>query len=166
MTKFFKDKKSGDFAENLFIALLKKYNCKIKLNKSEKREELAGWDIQSKIDGKIVFFEIKYDLMSQKTGNLAIEYFNPKKNKPSGINVTTSNIWVYVLPDKSIWFASVKDIKDFIKKIKPFRIINIGGDKNASLYLYKKNKILNKLFTRIDILTHQDFLDIINKYEL
>lgn len=89
--------------------------------------------------------EVKFDKMSDKTGNLAIEFFNPKLNRDSGLSATTADVWFYVFPDGTIWWAYTKELKEFIENNKPAKTFKGGGDKNADLYLYRKS-FIKKVF--------------------
>lgn len=146
---FKKDKEVGNKAENIVFELLKSFGLSPVYNESKNRDELKGWDIEA--DGKK--YEVKYDVMAKKTGNLAIEYFNPKTGKPSGIMSTCSDFWIYVVDCGEkylIYVVSVNKLKNFIDNTKPHRIVEVGGDKNASLMLYKKECILDVVFEVFD----------------
>lgn len=58
------------------------------------------WDIEIPELGKTV--EVKYDPMSQKTGNIVIEYYH---NKPSAFSVSIADYWVIVTGNEEIWFS-------------------------------------------------------------
>lgn len=88
--------------------------------------------------------EIKNDLYAAKSGNVAIEYFNPKTNQPSGIDITTSDIWCHIIDDK-IYVVKTSILKEFIKTEKPKRIVEKAGDGNANLKLYKIEHIMTIL---------------------
>ena len=97
---------------------------------------------------KEVSFEVKTDLFSKDTGNLAIEI--RYKGKPSGISKTDSEWFVYWyrdLPFNNLWMIKVDDLKSLIKKFK-FDVIN-GGDNNQSqLVIIPRKKY--KRFFRVD----------------
>tara|TARA_R110002153_G_scaffold92322_5_gene224295 strand:+ start:1660 stop:2100 length:441 start_codon:yes stop_codon:yes gene_type:complete len=46
--------------------------------------------------------EVKYDPMSQKTGNIVIEYFH---RKPSAFSVSSADYWVIDTGKKEMWFS-------------------------------------------------------------
>lgn len=58
------------------------------------------WDIEIPELGKTV--EVKYDPMSQKTGNIVIEYYH---NKPSAFSVSIADYWVIVTGNGEYWFS-------------------------------------------------------------
>jgi len=110
--------------------------------------------------------EVKYDVMAQKTDNIAIEFYNIKQKKPSGIDATKANIWAHVLADGSnltLWLASVKGFKAFIKTNKPFRTIECAGDDNASLYLYRTDNVLDVILHRAETLDKDNLHKLIRK---
>ena len=58
------------------------------------------WDIEIPEIGKTV--EVKYDPMSQQTGNIVIEYFH---RKPSAFSVSIADYWVIVTGNGEYWFS-------------------------------------------------------------
>ncbi len=102
----------------------------------------GGWDFKAKLNKKIFLAESKFDIRSAETGNIAIEFYNSKICKPSGISATISDVWFYLLPDMTKWFASVKTIKQFMEDVKPLRIVYGGGDDNSDMVLYRKEVVL------------------------
>lgn len=96
--------------------------------------------------------EVKFDRLAESTGNFCLEYFNPKLNKPSGINATSSLLYIYIIPDGSnlpIWATSVKLLKKYIRDNPPLKDLKRVGDGNSSIYLYRLDEIL-KIFVRLD----------------
>lgn len=106
--------------------------------------------------------EVKFDLMASKTKNVAIEYHNPVANKPSGISITKADFWVYCFTPKEVWIIPTTKLKKYIETNPPKRIIDNGGDGNASLYLYGKDALL-KEFVRIDNLDNKSLLEVIKQ---
>lgn len=157
MAKFLKDKETGSKGESLFIELLEGLGFKPERNSSKVNAEAAKWDVKINHTDIDYFFECKYDVMSAKTRNVAIEYFNPKSNKPSGIAATTSDFWVIIFPDKEIYIASVSMLKKFLETTSPKRIVDVGGDKNSSMHLYEKEIILPLVFIKINDMTEAEF---------
>lgn len=124
-------------------------------------------------DGKIVDFwlivgkkkyscEVKFDVYANKSGNYAIETYNTKLCKPSGIMSTTCDLWFHALSENVIHFCICTDLKDFTEKTKPKKLIISGGDSNANLSLYAAENIcgicllelnkenLDELITKVD----------------
>lgn len=117
----------------------------------------ARHDMYIKRNNEKVRIEVKYDIMAEKTGNIAIETWNTKINKPSGLKSTIADIWAVVIPDGpnlTFWLISVKKLKDFVRNTPPKRIIENAGDDNAKIFLYDDYKIL-KEFTRMDDVTEK-----------
>jgi hypothetical protein len=94
--------------------------------------------------------EVKFDLYAARSGNIAIEFYNPKKGKPSGIGITKADLWFQVIPPLNVWVTTVKRLKQYLEEKKPHKIVSCGGDDNASLFLYRKEKIFADIFQRID----------------
>jgi predicted DNA-binding transcriptional regulator AlpA len=83
--------------------------------------------------------EVKTDYISQKTGNLYIEYAQRGLDgvwRPSGLSVTTSEYWVQMSPtDKAGFWVDHQLLKDFIKA-NDFRVAEqpiCTEDTNASV---------------------------------
>lgn len=111
--------------------------------------QLSDYDIKIIKDELSFTIEVKNDEYAKRSGNVAIEVFNPKSNKASGLSATKANFWAQVLDDE-VWITTVDKLREFTKTAKPHKIIDVGGDNNATLMLYKKEDILNEIFTRID----------------
>lgn len=138
---FLNSKKYGDMAEIEVLNILKNkgLDCKLNTDKSLKYD----YDIIS--NNPTITFEVKMDLYATKSGNLCIEFFNSKKNRPSGIMITKANYWIHVLIENENivpYIIKVCELKNFINTILPHKTITNGGDKNADLFLYKKEDIL------------------------
>lgn len=135
----------GDIAEQLLIETLISYG--FEAFKNEDKESRSFFDVVAKITGRTVTFEVKHDVMAAKTGNLAIEYYNSKSQKDSGINITKADYWVHIVSDKEdkdkklILISRVSELKEFIKNTKPKRKIVGGGDKNADILLFTQESM-------------------------
>lgn len=106
--------------------------------------KVVEWDI--KAVGLHEFSgEVKFDDYSAKSGNLAIEFFNSKACKASGITATTADLWFHVCPPNEVLVVRVDTLLNYCKNTKPFKTIKAGGDGNADLYLYRKDEII-KIF--------------------
>jgi hypothetical protein len=134
--------------------------------KNEDKETREYWDLLCKVGRTKFSCEVKYDVMAQKTGNIAIEFYNSKSCKDSGIAVTKSDIWVHILMDDqnmTMWIASVKEFRKFIKNNKPFRTVNNVGDNNACLHLYKEDTLLDVVFHRAETLSEDKLKKLVRK---
>tara|TARA_Y100001938_G_scaffold142131_1_gene212898 strand:+ start:1145 stop:1642 length:498 start_codon:yes stop_codon:yes gene_type:complete len=147
---FVSDKLKGEVAENAVADILSSH-WNVQRASDLKSGAFYDWDLSvSQVDAGCEAFtvEVKYDEMQHLTGNLAIEFYNCKSNKPSGLSATKADLWCHVLKE-STWMTSVKKLKDFCENKKPFRTITGGGDGNASIFLYKTKDII-KIFERVD----------------
>lgn len=132
--------KIGKEAETELVEFLTSKGYESSLNiDHDKRYE---YDVLARRNKYTFTFEVKNDLMATKTGNVAIEYRNSRQDKPSGIDRTTADFWCHKI-DGKIYICKVKDLLKFIETNKPFKVIKSGGDSNADIYLYKKDKFLS-----------------------
>lgn len=106
-------------------------------------------------------FEVKHDVMATKTGNIAIEFWNSKQNKPSGISSTLADIWAHKF-NGVIHLISVAKLKDLTTKIIPDKTVTLGGDKNSAMYIYKIERIQNEMVPINDITCYDDLLNIVS----
>lgn len=163
MSNFVKDFKNGKKGEQIFLDFLNKNSIIHEVNINKKLSELSKYDVKA-LDNT---FEIKYDLYEAKSGNVAIEYYNPKSIKPSGVNITSAKFWVFILLDQTIWITTVAKLKDYIAVLDK----NMGfvkdaikcGDGNSSSYIYNKEIIFKNIFVRVDQMNKGDFVDVLNK---
>ena len=149
-----------DFAVSVFQA------GQIEAEKNEDIEQRAFFDLNCKIGRKKFTCEVKYDMMAQKTGNIALEFYNSKSCKDSGIAITKADIWVHVLLDgtnKTMWIASVKELRKFIKDNPPFRTVSNVGDNNACLHLYQEDTLLDVVLHRADMLDEKKLKALVRK---
>lgn len=133
-------------------------------NTSSSRSNLVKYDLCC--DGQWRFtVEVKFDVMEAKTGNVAVEYFNTKQGKPSGILATEANLWVYVLNNPlTAWACQTSALKRFFESAKPYREIASGGDDNAAMKLYRREEIFSKVpFHRIDNLHGEEIVGVLEK---
>jgi hypothetical protein len=94
--------------------------------------------------------EVKYDMFAKKSGNIAIEIFNPLTGKHSGVGITEATYWCHIVGDpNNIYITKVELLKKYIDEHTPLRVVHEAGDGNATICLYKKEKIL-EIFQKID----------------
>lgn len=139
----------GKEAENFVKAVLESVGIECKLNTGT---QLSKYDLKCKLGGKWITIEVKYDMMAAKTGNWAIEYYNTRSKKPSGISVTEAILWAHVVLDgdnKTLWMIKTKNLKKFIDNNTPSRKLENVGDGNSAIYLYKEDNIM-PAFVRVD----------------
>lgn len=144
---FRRDLKLGNQAESLIQTIFAKHGVGTKPNEAK----LAEYDIEAILPNKVITLEAKFDLYCARSGNIAIEFYNPKKAKDSGVNATKADLWAHVITSPmSVWITSVKALKEFIGTVPAHKTVTCGGDDNSSMYLYKKEIIFDAIFHRID----------------
>jgi len=161
---FVSDKIKGENAEDSVGKILS-HHWDVHKASDLKKGRFYDWDlsVEQKETGYEVFtVEVKYDEMQAKTGNIAIEIYNSKSGKPSGLTATKANLWCHVLQD-STWITSVEKLKEFCEDTPPFKSFNSVGDGNASILLYKTEDIL-KIFERIDNCDPNKIAPLINSH--
>lgn len=153
----------GGIGENFVISHFTKQGIKTEKHTGK---DLITHDLECEFDTTKFHCEVKFDVMAEKTGNLAIEFYNCKKGTPSGLDATKAHIWVHVIKDGNnltIWLASVKALRAYVKDNPPLRIIGAAGDGNASLYLYKEETLLDAVFNRAETLEEDELKKVIRK---
>ena len=159
---FVSDKVKGQLAEDSVAKILSPLWDVHKAYELESGA-FSDWDLsvaQLETGYEVFTVEVKYDEMQSKTGNIAIEIYNPRSGKPSGLTATRATLWCHVLQD-SVWITSVDKLKKFCEEITPFKSFNSVGDGNASILLYKTEDIL-EIFERIDECNSESLLRKIN----
>lgn len=121
------------------------------------------YDLIVKIRKLKFTIEVKYDIFSVKSGNIAIEVFNCKSNRESGIYSTLADVWVHLIPEKEsaniLAYAIKTDkLKKFIETANPVKKITAGGDNNSNMLLFKKEQIL-PIFERFDNINNQNSME-------
>ena len=144
--RFFHDLKRGSTAEELVVKLFTRAGIPSHADKSVR----IPWDIKSEVKNQTVTTEVKLDEYERKSGNIAIEVYNSRLGRPSGITATEAFFWVHVLTDKVVWIARVDAIRHYMDETPPLKIVDRGGDGNATLHLYESCSILPDVFCRID----------------
>lgn len=137
----------GAVGEGRVIDLLGKLGYKA--IKNTVKSKLIEYDLMFTSDGKDIMCEVKYDLYSAKSGNIAIEVANSRKGTPSGLMATKAQLWFHITDD--IYCARTKDMLDFVSARAPSRIITHAGDGNAYIYLYPAQDLYDSLFVRLDV---------------
>tara|TARA_Y100001938_G_scaffold145199_1_gene221369 strand:+ start:131 stop:628 length:498 start_codon:yes stop_codon:yes gene_type:complete len=159
---FLSDKLKGENAEDSVADIL---SSLWDVHKSSDLESgaFSDWDLSAAQKGtgyEVFTVEVKYDEMQSKTGNIAIEIYNPRSGKPSGLTATKATLWCQVLQD-SVWITSVKSLRKFCEETPPFKMFSSAGDGNAAILLYKTEVIL-EIFERIDECSKEELIQKIN----
>ena len=131
-----KDLKNAKIAEERVKTELEQMGFECELN--EEHSERSYYDLTIIDYGTA---EIINDLYAKKSGNVAIEYYNPKSDKPSGIAITKSDIWCHIIDDE-IFVVRTERLKKFVEEESPKRIVKKAGDGNADLKLYAIEHIM------------------------
>lgn len=132
MNNFWKDLETGKQAERLFADIMKtKYGAKeVEFNTSKDKAILKEWDVKvTDKNGTTVTCEIKNDVLSNTTGNFAIEYWGT--TSASGINATTAMYWV-MLSNNVFYVFQTDKLKEYISKNR-FKSVQIN---NGTAYCY------------------------------
>lgn len=129
---FINKREQGKQGEALVIEYFEAIGCICKTNE----QKFSLFDLT--IYPYDLTVEVKNDLRAHKTGNIAIEIRNTKKNEPSGLYGTTADLWAHIVNDE-IFLIEVIVLKNLIESTKPLRKIYSGGDNNSNILLYKKD---------------------------
>ena len=129
---FDKDLKDGQEAENQAIELIiKKYNLV--------KEDILICNTKEydfKVNSRNETYEVKNDLMAEKTGNIAIEYESRGKN--SGITTTQANFWIYKFAGLFLLLKTEKIKEELFKNNNYSRKVTGGDDgSNTKMFLVK-----------------------------
>ena len=96
----------------------------------------------SMLVSSVVTYEVKRDVMGDKTGNLAIEI--KYKGQPSGISKTQADVWAHYIEGKFYLF-DVPKFKDWLKvQWQWLRSVNAGDD--AVAVLVPLDKVIGRDF--------------------
>lgn len=138
----------GNNGEKILLDYLNSIQIECGKNTDDAKHE---YDVWCKLDGFTWTFEVKADVMSMRTGNLAIEFFNSRQKKPSGISATKADFWVLTFGHEmeGLWITKVEMLRDYLSAHKPKKKMHGIGDGNADIMLYPKEKMLKDLFVNI-----------------
>lgn len=144
-----KSKATGKLAENRLTHLFTAAGGEVE----RPTGKFSAYDMRVKLGEHEFTVEVKYDVMAVDTGNIAIEFYNPKSMKASGLEVTTADIWAHCVKDGDnivVFLCPVEILKKYVRNNPPKRVVHYAGDKNADLMLYDMDAILDAIFVRID----------------
>ncbi|MBK9017491.1 MAG: hypothetical protein IPM82_27490 [Saprospiraceae bacterium] len=93
-----------------------------------------GYDL--KIISKGWTFEVKNDLMAERTGNVAVEF--ESRGKPTALSATTAEFWVYKFAGSFFAFKTETLKRKLFEEKQFFREV-VGGDagSNTKMFLVK-----------------------------
>jgi len=126
---------SGQKSENLVLDIIKKKYPKAFLKEGYHKE----YDIMIPEINKTV--EVKKDFKSQYTGNVVIEV--EMNNRPSGLETSTADWWVFHLNDIELVWIRLKRLKELVKSedYNLVEFIGKGDTISKQAYLVKKKDI-------------------------
>jgi len=147
MGSFHKDIKRGAIGEKVVLDFLEKECPELVFKK--RPGKFKDWDIEEvRKDGKQgVTIEVKYDEMSEKSGNICVEVSNG--SELTGIYASKAEAVYYVIPHGKKFDIYIFHREDFLKYIKDnpgkFRAVQGGDNWKFSLLLIKQSEILKDI---------------------
>lgn len=129
----------GDEAEVHILEIIQKlYPQAYRISGKEAKYDIIIPEINKTI-------EVKRDIMSAKTGNLAIEVFK-KNGQPSGIMASEATYWV-IYTDGEIYFLDKNKLKQYATATENnFRIVMGGDNKATQMVLLPVSKLKEQDF--------------------
>ena len=139
----------GGLAEEFVSGVCAAYGFEVRPNLGEP----ADFDYELAYGQQKTTIEVKFDLYAERSGNIAIEFYNPKGGKPSGIERTKAVWWVHVLAKNHLpseaYAIECGELRRLIREKPPPKIVPEAGDGNSSIYLYPRS-FLEKNFTSLE----------------
>uniref|UniRef100_A0A6M3IFU8 Uncharacterized protein n=1 Tax=viral metagenome TaxID=1070528 RepID=A0A6M3IFU8_9ZZZZ len=80
--------------------------------------------------------ECKFDRMSERTGNIAVEF--ECSGKPSGINNTKATHWIHKYHHDGKWLLAIARVSVFKQLCEGQRVVKGGDNYSAKMYLVPK----------------------------
>jgi len=132
--KFYNDLEGGELGEKIIGEYFNNLGYKVEPNLNKN----ADFDIKIHKDNKVISLEIKTDnyYLKRRTNNMVFEV--SCNNKPSGLNSTKADYYIYYFPEEKIaYMASISKIKSIIPQCRT----TYGGDgMRAKLYLVDRTE--------------------------
>lgn len=142
-----KDLAIGSQGEKRLILLLNEVEIISQVQPT--KGKFSDYDIESSYGGHNFTLEVKNDVYAIRSGNVAIEVFNPKSGRASGLMISKSDLWVHITD--GVYVANTELLKKWVNDNPASRVITHAGDGNATIYLYPIDTIFDgTLFVRID----------------
>jgi hypothetical protein len=129
---FYEDLKTGQEKELKFIEIKGMQNYRRSVG-NVKEYDIICYDV----DNHEMKYEVKFDRLTSKTGNICIEF--ESRGKKSGVTTTEANFWVQYITDKEIYEIPIEDLHMLILDKKYKRIVKGGDNFTSSCYLFDKN---------------------------
>jgi hypothetical protein len=165
---FRRDLKVGQRGERRVLNLCRSRRLLAGRNRARRLKGRRANDLFARLpSGERVTLEVKLDATEAETGNVAVEYHNPKADRPSGLLATTADVWVFVLLDGSVWAAAVPALRavfllgsrgpGFVKTARRC------GDGNSDARIYRRRELFAAAFTRLDHLGDDELSGVLRK---
>jgi hypothetical protein len=111
--QFQKDLATGKEAEIIMAEMLERKGCtNVELNEDTNLAILKEYDIKYNYNNSTLKMEIKYDLQTPLTHNVAVEIIS--NGKPSGLITTKSDFWAFMVQDK-FYIIPTKELKVLVE---------------------------------------------------
>tara|TARA_R100000278_G_scaffold11197_2_gene12573 strand:- start:314 stop:766 length:453 start_codon:yes stop_codon:yes gene_type:complete len=149
--KFNESLSSGKQSENIILKMVQNKYPKAYIKEGYHKE----YDIMIPEINKTI--EVKKDFKSQYTGNVVIEM--EMNNRPSGLQTTTADWWVFHLDETEIVWITLKRLKEMVEfeGYKLVEFIGEGDEISKQAYLVPK-KDLYMYSNRIKEIVKDDIL--------
>jgi predicted AAA+ superfamily ATPase len=112
--------------------------------------QFTEWDVKISKGNFVCKYEVKADRMTNRTGNVFIEY--ECNNRPSGISITQADIYAYFVikssNDQDCYIIPVKYIKTLIENGDFKKVSQCGDGKRVKGFLMPLNKFTSFLTGR------------------
>lgn len=99
------------------------------------------FDVVARDGPELTTYEVKCDKRCKETGNVAIEFYNPKSGCLTGISTSLSDYWVLFVGDEvSPYVVKTDELRRYCSKNPSVRRAS-SGEKNADVLLYRWDSI-------------------------
>ena len=104
--------------------------------------KFSQWDFAVKWNNLTIYFEVKRDKYTMKTGNFCIEF--ESNDIPSGISITTADYYIYIVEgEEAIYCIPTSVIKQMIDD-KVYHKKQKGGYRYLSHFYLFKRELFNE----------------------
>ena len=117
--KFNESLSSGKQSENIILKMVQNKYPKAYIKEGYHKE----YDIMIPEINKTI--EVKKDFKSQYTGNVVIEM--EMNNRPSGLQTTTADWWVFHLDETEIVWITLERLKEMVE-LEGYKLVEFIGD--------------------------------------
>jgi hypothetical protein len=136
---YFKTQKvKGRWFESEVEKVLKEKGCEVIDSENLKYRDKKGWDREVRINGEKCKLEMKYDELSESTGNVCIEL--------AALHQSISPIWIYGLPENGNLNLYSIFLKDLIPFAESYPVKKLVGEFNIPAALVPKYVFLAQPF--------------------